>query len=139
MDTVSNFKEIHATVHLIKKSMGIDANFTVHFLAELTCSRCLSQFYREFNERYHLEYIEGKDPLLVQSRVDLKSGDIDRVYYTGRTIDLSIGIREPIILAIPVAPLCKSDCRGLCPVCGIDLNKKKCSCVVFKPDLFRPK
>lgn len=121
-----------------KKSLGISADFYVHFIVDLICARCLSQFSAEFNECYHLEYIEGKDPYLSLTSIELKPGDIDRVYYTGPIIDISIGIREAIILSIPQVALCKKDCDGLCPLCGNDLNKGRCNCKLERPNLFEP-
>lgn len=50
------------------------------------------------------------------------------------SIDLTQDIRESIILAFPTTPLCAPDCRGLCPRCGTNLNKRKCRCVVSKED-----
>ena len=44
------------------------------------------------------------------------------------TCDISEDVRTEITLALPMNLLCKDDCRGLCPVCGADLNKKRCSC-----------
>lgn len=45
-------------------------------------------------------------------------------------------IRESIMLEIPVAPLCKDDCKGLCPECGVDRNTTDCDC---EPDLSDPR
>jgi uncharacterized protein len=42
-------------------------------------------------------------------------------------IDLEPFIREEMILAIPIGPLCSEDCKGLCPICGEDLNESSCS------------
>ncbi len=42
--------------------------------------------------------------------------------------DISDEVRTEITLALPMNLLCRDDCRGLCPVCGADLNKKRCSC-----------
>ncbi|MCX6898646.1 MAG: DUF177 domain-containing protein [Verrucomicrobia bacterium] len=42
--------------------------------------------------------------------------------------DLTENLREDILLALPQHPLCSKDCRGLCPVCGQDLNERTCSC-----------
>ncbi len=42
--------------------------------------------------------------------------------------DLTENLREDILLALPQNPLCSKDCRGLCPVCGLDLNENNCSC-----------
>jgi uncharacterized protein len=46
----------------------------------------------------------------------------------GDHIDLEPLARESIVLALPLAPLCRPDCRGLCPTCGADLNAGDCSC-----------
>lgn len=44
------------------------------------------------------------------------------------TVDLEPLAREAIVLELPVAPLCKEECSGLCPECGADLNEAACSC-----------
>ena len=117
-------------------STGIAADFEVNFVVNLICIRCLDTFTKEFNANIHLDYIEGKDPVTHVESVELRSTDMSKVYYTGSQIDVSIGIREAIILSLPIAPLCKDDCLGLCPVCGNDLNKKKCGCKIEKVGVF---
>lgn len=133
-----NLKIFKAKIKLIKKALGVSADFNVHFSADFSCARCLTIFRKEFDEILHLNYIVGKDPLLELEKVELKPGDIERVYYTGPNIDIGLGIREAIILAIPPAPLCQKDCKGLCPICGKNLNKEKCNCKKQKIGLFTP-
>lgn len=54
---------------------------------------------------------------------------------TGKTeIDLTPDIWEGVIILIPLKPLCRKGCRGLCPKCGQDLNEKQCPCDITKPD-----
>jgi uncharacterized protein len=48
----------------------------------------------------------------------------------GDQIDVAAMIRENILLEAPIAPLCRPDCAGLCPTCGIDLNTSACDCVI---------
>ena len=43
-------------------------------------------------------------------------------------VDLGESIREALVLLVPQKLLCRDDCRGLCPICGQDLNEKSCSC-----------
>jgi uncharacterized protein len=52
------------------------------------------------------------------------------------TMDLDLGeaIREEVILSQTLLALCKPDCRGLCPHCGINLNEKRCDCSRDEPD-----
>lgn len=44
------------------------------------------------------------------------------------TVDVTPDIREDILLQLPTFPVCKADCRGLCPQCGCNLNHGRCSC-----------
>ena len=46
----------------------------------------------------------------------------------GDHIDLEPLAREALVLALPLAPLCRPDCAGLCPTCGADLNRGPCDC-----------
>ena len=43
-------------------------------------------------------------------------------------VDLTPELREAILLAFPNYPVCREECRGMCPQCGTDLNKKECDC-----------
>jgi uncharacterized protein len=55
-------------------------------------------------------------------------GDADREYFDGHTIDLDPIVREQVLLALPVSVVCRDDCKGLCSVCGQDLNEAECGC-----------
>lgn len=52
----------------------------------------------------------------------------DHYLYSGQTIDLGEFVREQILLSLPMVPLCRPDCRGLCPHCGKNLNLESCDC-----------
>ena len=52
----------------------------------------------------------------------------DEEVYEGKEIDLSPAIREQILLSAPASPVCREDCKGLCPECGKDLNEGECGC-----------
>ena len=43
-------------------------------------------------------------------------------------MDISEAIRQYTVMALPIKPLCRQDCSGLCPTCGADLNEKRCDC-----------
>lgn len=53
---------------------------------------------------------------------------VDEEVYDGKEIDLGEAIREQILLALPPAPVCREDCKGLCATCGKDLNEGECGC-----------
>jgi uncharacterized protein len=92
----------------------------------LECSRCLGFFSAALEselERYLEEGAGGND-----EEGDLTEEEIDIEPLEKGVIDLREMIAEQIHLSLPVKPVCKEDCRGLCPRCGVDLNKETCSC-----------
>lgn len=52
----------------------------------------------------------------------------DQYRYSGHVLELTDAVRTALLLELPSRILCKEDCKGLCPVCGQDLNVKTCSC-----------
>lgn len=126
----SKFKNIGGEVGLHRSSLGIRAEFRVRYQGEFLCARCLGKYTRDCDVELYLDYVEGDDPYMHLENVELSAHDADKVFYRGPEIDLSVGIREAIILSQPITALCRDDCRGLCPVCGTNLNKKRCACKV---------
>ncbi|MEY2415563.1 MAG: hypothetical protein QOH53_897 [Ilumatobacteraceae bacterium] len=60
--------------------------------------------------------------------------DPDAFEIVGDQIDLARMIRENVLLDAPIAPLCRPECAGLCPTCGIDLNTESCDCIAVTID-----
>lgn len=60
--------------------------------------------------------------------VELLDEDLDTAYYRDHVLDLADMLREQFYLALPMRPLCRPDCQGLCPSCGIDRNVDTCQC-----------
>ena len=54
--------------------------------------------------------------------------------YSGKVIDLDPLVREQLVLSLPAYPVCREDCKGLCPVCGANLNERECGCDRHVPD-----
>ena len=98
--------------------------------AEVECSRCLEIFNLPIDSR--LQYVvQMLDPVPETSNDD---DDFEIIPKAQSELDISQRVRESIILAIPIKPLCSDDCRGLCPMCGADLNENPCDCVPDKTD-----
>ena len=49
-------------------------------------------------------------------------------HYKDDVIDLGEVMREQFFLALPMKPLCRPDCKGLCPICGANRNRQQCEC-----------
>ena len=62
--------------------------------------------------------------------------DDDVSYYLGDRIDLGEVVREHVALQLPMKPVCRDDCRGLCPQCGANWNEGTCDC---RPDDMDPR
>lgn len=94
---------------------------------ELICSRCLNTFEKFFDLDIFTTYHPISE-LLSDEVYELHEEEMEVDFYSGDELDVDALIEEEIILSIPMKPLCKTDCKGLCPSCGADLNIKECGC-----------
>jgi DUF177 domain-containing protein len=95
---------------------------------ELTCSRCLEPFALPVNAAFDLRYLPQSENTGEEREVE--EDDLSEAFYRDDQIDLGQLIEEQFYLALPMKPLCKADCKGLCPNCGTNLNVETCDCDV---------
>src|SRR5262245_4700696 len=104
-------------------------------LATLDCGRCLEPYGLPLTMHFDLLYTsrpEERDRP-GENRVDEDS--ITEVHFDGFRIDLDALLAEQIYLALPLKPLCREGCRGLCSRCGANLNLSACGCLAdIEPD-----
>jgi len=101
----------------------------VKTVARLQCSRCLDEYSQpveaEVQEEFRL--IPGGGPE-GQTTADSEY-DEDLSTVIGETeIDLTELMRQALLVSLPFQPLCRQDCKGLCPNCGKNRNREECSC-----------
>lgn len=94
---------------------------------EHACDLCLKDLQSDFDAKfdlffYPMEMIEDGGEAAI-SRDQTEVG-----FYTGDGIGLADVIREQLLLWLPVRSLCSEGCKGLCPMCGINLNSERCNC-----------
>lgn len=103
------FPELTSPVRLRVHAEAFDdeilALVSAEALAALECARCLERFER---------------PL--KSSLELHAP------FTGGDLEIDEEVRQSLLLALPVKPLCRPDCKGLCPRCGRNWNTGACSC-----------
>ena len=104
---------------------GILVTGTVTGLLDLSCARCL----RSSSGDVSLELCE----LFVAPGHEASAED-DSYRVTGTEIELEPMLRDAIALALPLKPLCRDDCAGLCATCGRDLGAGACECDVEEVD-----
>jgi uncharacterized protein len=95
---------------------------------ELTCSRCLEGFQVPVAATFDLRYLPVAEAPTAGEEVEVADEDINTAYYRDGLIDLGELVHEQLYLALPMKPLCKDDCLGLCPVCGANRNSTPCAC-----------
>jgi uncharacterized protein len=99
---------------------------------EETCGRCTKPFTRPLDvELLVFSDRRGSDDEATSRELE-REGQL--VYHDGTSLDITDTVREAVILSLPISPLCREDCRGLCPGCGQDLNEEACRCSGEKPD-----
>ncbi len=94
----------------------------------LTCDRCLCEYTRVVDS--HLRLIcEVNEPDNGKIRnVDLSVRDLDVVQLAEPVVDLQEIARQQLYLCLPQQQICMENCQGLCPECGVDLNRHHCGC-----------
>ncbi|MCD9023302.1 YceD family protein [Cohnella silvisoli] len=94
----------------------------------MRCSRCLDNF----DENVELSF-EEQFRVVDDGEAELSEDD-EAVPVTEERIDLTPYLAEELVVQLPYAPLCKEDCKGLCPDCGVNLNEQSCGCNTEKVD-----
>src|SRR5262249_5526290 len=92
------------------------------------CSRCAGPAHVTVDEPFQILYAPRGSRLDLPDPEATLGDEPDIIHYDGEEIDLAEMLREEVLLALPIAPLCKEDCKGLCPRCGADLNEGDCGC-----------
>lgn len=117
--------QMSLSVTNVGHSLSVDG--TVKALVELNCSRCLEHFLHQleypFNENYYQLHDGFKPP------------DEEWIAYSGDFIDIAPEVIKSAFLALPMRSLCREDCKGLCPACGVNINQIQCNCKTVVKDL----
>ena len=121
---------VRGTIEFTRINRGIFARGQLHSQAQLECARCLETFSQPLD--LHLEAQFGLPPIKLQGESIFPIG-------VKGMLDLTEALREQTLLNLPMRPLCKPDCRGLCVECGKNLNEGPCECVkeIIDPHLVR--
>jgi uncharacterized protein len=105
--------DLSARLESVSDGVLVTAEVTTTVVGE--CSRCLDPITRDLTvdvqELYVYDLQEAQD-----------EGDEDAVGLEGDLLDLEPAVRDALVLALPVAPLCQESCLGLCPECGTRLD-----------------
>ncbi len=126
--TISNDENlVTIAVHVVlkKSEAGIFVQCGVIAAFHRPCDRCLDEFDGQFQTSFSHWYLIGRYG--VKPSVE-DEDEIREITSETRHIVLDDDVRESILLGEPVKFLCKEDCKGLCPHCGINRNYQQCMC-----------
>jgi uncharacterized protein len=119
-----------------------EVGFLVHGTASTVlsrqCGRCTEPFSDPLEVRFDMIYRQTESAHHAGSKQPTEEEtdpEDDVEYFKGNTIDLKDLILESVVMAIPMRAICTEDCRGLCPVCGQNLNEKTCTCAEENVDV----
>ncbi len=99
----------------------------VETTVQLACGRCLEPFLWPIDALFDLRY-QPRTEGSIEADSEVQEDDFSTAFYENDAIDLVQLMREQFYLALPMKPLCKPDCRGLCVQCGTNLNRGACAC-----------
>jgi len=97
---------------------GIRVKGRAETVLKSECAKCTKTFDEPFS--FHFE-----------ERFEKQASEDDGIYgYEGDVLDIRQMVLDNLFLQMPMISYCKEDCKGLCPLCGCDLNMTQCDCVV---------
>jgi len=109
-------------------------------IAHAHCHRCLEPAFVPLDLEYTEEYTRkpgGSKPADRRGETEEKDhphSEDETSEFSGNEIDIRQSVKEQLLLTLPMKILCRSDCLGLCPVCGARLNEGECGCTREVPD-----
>mgnify|MGYP005843201669 CR=1 FL=1 len=105
----------------IGSGVYVEANATGS--VKLICSRCLSPFDLKMDLSCEAKFVPE-----AQAAAEARDEDVEVFALSDSRCDLDEMLRHEIVLNVPMKPLCREDCKGICPVCGKNLNEGDCDC-----------
>ncbi|MBI5956433.1 MAG: DUF177 domain-containing protein [Chloroflexi bacterium] len=124
---------VQGTVRLLRTKVGILARVELKAAVPYQCSRCAEDFIASATASFEEEFIPTIDVVTGCPVGEVAEDEALRID-ANHVLDLSELARQYIALALPMQPLCRPDCAGLCERCGHNLNRGPCQCGPQEPD-----
>jgi uncharacterized protein len=119
-------RKVDFNCRITKTSTTVFIKGELSAIIESDCSRCLEDISVPIGGNFVYTLVPAKAE--IREDVELTAEELEISYYSGEVIDFTSIICEQILLQIPIKKLCTEDCKGLCPHCGMNLNKSSCNC-----------
>jgi uncharacterized protein len=119
-------REISGRVHLLRTARGVLLRARLAVRPPLECARCLDLFEGEADLEIEEMFVFERDPITLKP-VEIAADEFRLV--DDQYLDVSEAVRQYEETAVPISPICRDACAGLCPVCGKNRNRDVCDCV----------
>jgi uncharacterized protein len=119
---------VEALISLTKTAGSIRAYGSFSATVALICSRCAEPFSFSTEDRFDVCF-QATPPAEMGEDYEVTLEELNVEFLEGQEIDVDNLVRESVLLALPVKPLCREDCLGLCPRCGNRLSDGFCGCL----------
>ena len=126
--------EVRATAELMEGHIRVSGSLQTKI--ELVCARCLEPVVEDVSRDFDLFYrpLNGAGNAKPEEEIRLRQDDTEIGFFKGQGLFLADVLAEQVMLALPMKAICRSDCRGLCPHCGANLNHDGCRCETHAAD-----
>ena len=120
-------KDISASGAVERHSAQIDVKGHIAAPVEIDCTRCLNPVSKDLAIDFSVSYVTPEN-FAVDKEREVLADDLDTDVLDSDRLDLKEVVREQILLNLPEQVFCQPDCKGICPVCGVDRNLTDCKC-----------
>ncbi len=118
---------VEAVVNKMGEELFVRAETSA--MVKIECARCLEEFELPLAAVFEALYVPDRERDPAGPATHRAESESQRIlYYSGGVADLGPEVIESLSLATPMKPLCRPDCKGLCPNCGKNLNEGSCGC-----------
>jgi uncharacterized protein len=134
----------HVSARLERLARRVRLRATTRAELVCPCGRCLAPVTLAVPVEFELSLVPEDEPTAPSGEGrerdqgpvggSFRAEEADEERYHGKVIDLAPILREQILLSLPAYPVCRESCKGLCPVCGQNLNERECGCDRRVPD-----
>ena len=126
-DAYRTASPVHLAFDIYKDGKQFHLVGGVQATLDLACGRCLEDFRFPVDASFDVLYLPHAENA-GEGDLEVEDDDLTTAFYRDDQIDLAQLVREQFYLAIPMKPLCRDTCKGLCPQCGTNLNTGSCNC-----------
>ena len=126
-------RRVCGTVRLLRTDKGIWLSASLDTHTDSICSRCLAEYVQPLHMAIEEEFLLAIDPF-TGTRTSRREDD--QLFHVGQ--DQVLDLTEPAIqyaaMNMPMKPICRDECAGMCLDCGVDLNELPCACEGIRID-----